>query len=352
MIWRLLLLIITFCLAPTGLAQHPSLQDLIDADKLRISSELDPAGDIVPGQKSLLRLTIATDRWFAGGTRIRVPEIPGVIALQTEVFARNSSERRDGKSWVVQQWILDLYPTREGSVSSGPINISLSINTEGGVVSGSVEAPAVTITASKPAALNASEWLAAPAFSARQQFSPAATELAPGDAITRSITLEASDVLDKMLPEVATHQFEGLSAYPHSPVLESRSNRGQSQVSRVQEITYIAEQAGNYQLPSYRFAWWDTNAQELKWVTLEGFSFTVTGVVPNQGVANADAFDWSGVLQTAGLLCIVLLLLWVAHHWLPGRRLKTWASAAQTRWQRWRAPALPPTLNRWRSKRH
>jgi len=51
----------------------------------------------VPGQKVTLTLEIATDRWFAGGTRIGIPEVPGLVILQTEQFASNASETHNGR---------------------------------------------------------------------------------------------------------------------------------------------------------------------------------------------------------------------------------------------------------------
>ncbi len=329
-----------------------TLKQLVRENKLQISSELDPASAVVPGQKVLLRITIATDRWFAGGTRITVPEIPGVIALQSEVFARNSSERRDGVSWVVQQWILDLYPTTEGRFNTGPITVALQINTESGIVKGNINAPAVTLAATKPPQLDAPQWLAAPAFSAQQQISGVHEQLEPGAAIVRTITLEARDVLDKMLPEINTGKQPGLAAYARPAELETRNNRGQNLVSRRQQITYIAEQPGQYQLPGYRFAWWNTEQQQLQWVTLDSIDLNVGGSPVATSGSPTSARGQATVL--IALLVGLLLLTIATRHWFAWQKLYAAGSRISQRggslWQQLRSPALPTQLNPWRRK--
>ena len=90
-----------------------TLEELQAQGHLQVSASIRPDGTLVPGQKLSLVLEVATDRWFSGGTRISIPEVPGLVILQTEQFASNASEVRGGQSWVVQRWTLDVYPQRE-----------------------------------------------------------------------------------------------------------------------------------------------------------------------------------------------------------------------------------------------
>ena len=64
------------------------LAELQASGHLRIDSALTPSEGIVPGQRVQLTIKIATDTWFTGGTRIGIPEVPGLVILQTEQFAR------------------------------------------------------------------------------------------------------------------------------------------------------------------------------------------------------------------------------------------------------------------------
>jgi hypothetical protein len=345
-VFRLALGALLCCLLARGLAASP-LDELVAAGRLQVDSALDPAGPLVPGERGQLRLTVATDRWFAGGTRIELPEVPGLIVLQTSEFAANSSERRGGQSWVVQRWTLDVYATSEGSFATGPITLRVQLNTEQGVSSGPVQAPSVTVVARKPAGLTAEQWLASPRFSVREEFNPAVTTLRPGEAITRTITLEASDVLDKMLPEVASGSFDGLAAYPRPPRLSSTSNRGQTTARRIQEITYVAEAPGEYQLPGYEFNWWNTASEDLQIIGLEPVLLSVQGPALDEAGGAGPGREW--LLRVLAAVLAAGLLGWAAWRWLPWRKLASGAAGvcrrAREAWRHWRAPALPRHLN-------
>ena len=100
-----------------------TVADLQAQGRLSIDASLSPTEDVVAGQKLALVIEIATDRWFSGGTRLAIPEIPGLVILQTEQFASNASETRGTQSWVLQRWTLDVYPSDRGVsplLRSGP----------------------------------------------------------------------------------------------------------------------------------------------------------------------------------------------------------------------------------------
>ena len=149
-----------------------TVEELHDAGRLQVRSWLEPPQDIVPGQQLKLNIEIATDRWFAGGTRLQIPEVPGLVILQSESFASNSSERRNGQSWVIQRWALELYPQREGRFDIPPISARIKVNDEGmTAVQGDIASPALEFRAATPESLaRASHWVAAPQYSVQQTF--------------------------------------------------------------------------------------------------------------------------------------------------------------------------------------
>ncbi len=108
-----------------------SLEELQAQGHLSIRSSLQPRDGLVPGQKSALILEIATDSWFTGGTRISIPEVEGLVILQTEQFANNASELRGGQNWVIQRWSLDVYPQRVGQFTVPALPIALKVSSGG-----------------------------------------------------------------------------------------------------------------------------------------------------------------------------------------------------------------------------
>ena len=82
--------LLSLALLAAGAARATTTTHLMDTGKLRLASEMAPATGAVPGQKMRLVLTIAVDGWFSGGTRISIPEVPGLVILQTEHISGRS----------------------------------------------------------------------------------------------------------------------------------------------------------------------------------------------------------------------------------------------------------------------
>ena len=254
-----------------------TLEELQAQGHLEVNAGIRPDGKLVPGQKLSLVLEVATDRWFSGGTRISIPEVPGLVILQTEQFASNASENRGGQSWVVQRWHLDVYPQRAGEFSIPPLRLRIKVNAgESGDVEGEIYSPGVSFTTILPAGLEgADHWVAAPEFEVAQQFDRSLEDLAVGDAFERKIRFEASDVMAMMLPPFEPREQQGLAAYPSPAQLDNSSNRGQTRASRIQSISYVVEQEGVYHFPAREFFWWHTDSNELQLLTLPEVKFTV-----------------------------------------------------------------------------
>ena len=343
-------LILLWLTATGSIAEEPQRQpdDLLSEGTLQVDSRLIPDSNIVPGQKLALELKIATTRWFAGGTRIKLPEIPGLVILQTESFASNATEQRNGESWVVQRWTVDIYPQREGAFVVPPIALTVQINDAlAGTISGVIKAPGVRFKAEVPAELaRAQQWVAAPSFGVSQTFDRDLTALAVGDAIEREIRFEARDVMAMMLPGFDAEELSGLKAYPLPPELKDSNNRGEMIASRVERISYIAQQPGSYTLPAAEFLWWDTRDNSLTLLSLPAVAIEVIGAAnPDTG---GPPINWP--ILAAGLagLLILVLVLWLSRRWLralPWQWVLEPMAKAVIVLRSLRQPVLPTRLN-------
>ena len=351
---------LTLCLLATALAswQQPlsasalTPDELLDQGRLQVASSLSPEQNIVPGQKLRLTLEIATERWFTGGTRISVPEVPGLVILQTEQFASNASENRGGQSWVVQRWTLDVYAQRAGDFSIPPIALQVQVSAgEAGEVAGRLDTPPVQFTAQVPELLAQSEnWVAAPDFRVRQGFDRSLDGLQVGDAFEREIVFEGSDVMAMMLPSFAPEELSGLAAYPEPPVLKDSSNRGEMRASRTERISYVIESEGRYLLPALDFNWWNTETRELQIVSLPATEVLVGSPVEDSA-DTAQATERLSTRQRVLLLTVLgglLVAAWGVYFLLPRLPLARYRAWLKLQWRRLadlRKPALPERLN-------
>ena len=149
------------------------IETLLAGGHLSVATTVEPDTQLVPGQRARLVIEIATDTWFTGGVRIRLPEVAGLVLLQTEQFASNASELRNGVTWVVQRWSLDVYPQRAGNFVIPPIALEVSVaGGAGNSLAGTLHTGATSIRARLPAPLQKADfWVAAPRFSVSQSFS-------------------------------------------------------------------------------------------------------------------------------------------------------------------------------------
>jgi hypothetical protein len=338
------------CLAVPASGQD-DLQSLVNAGKLSVSSRISGSGQVVPGQRAELTLEVATSTWFTGGTRIRIPEVPGLVILQTEQFAANASETRNGKSWVLQRWTLDVYPQRAGDFTLPAIALSLNVNGgERGSLTGELLSQPLDFSVQMPAALaQADFWVASPTFSVAQSLDRETGALEPGDAFERRIVFKADDVQAMMLPAFKAERLPGLAAYPAPPELTNSNNRGQTTASRVQTISYVAEAPGDYVLPATDFFWWNTRKQVLEVLTLPALDVHVKGVHVSSEAAAAKQLDKERVMTVTAATLLALLLLWLLFRYRPWgvvyRHLEAPVTSLRQSLRNLRRPALPERLN-------
>jgi hypothetical protein len=342
------LLILAMCYCT--LARGTSIEELQASGHLHINSALTPNEGIVPGQRVRLTLEIATDTWFTGGTRISIPEVPGLVILQTDQFASNASEVRNGQTWVIQRWTLDVFPQRSGDFTIEPIPLQLQVRTSDADMKGELHSPQLKFSVSVPASLaEAEQWVAAPTFTVSQSFDKPLDDLAVGDAFEHEVVFEASDVLAMMLPTYVVKQQTGLAAYPSPPELDNSVNRGQAQARRRVKVSYVAEQSGAYLLPARDYYWWNTQNLKLELLTLPEMRINVSGT----GVTSKTSSVMSTISPrllllfsvSLALLAVALRLAYIYLPRLPSARGSTQLSVLARRWRALRKPALATQLN-------
>lgn len=334
-------------------ATSKTVADLERDGQLRISSSVLPSDNIIAGQKIEMAIDIATNRWFAGGTRLRLPEVAGLVILQTNDFASNSTEQRSGQTWVIQRWTLDVYPQRNGTFSIPPVSATIAVNDErDGVVRGKLTSPAVHFEAALPKGLDSThQWVASPSFSVTQRFDKDLERVLPGDAVSREVIFEATEVMAMMLPGLQSEKRSGLVPYPKAPELTNNSNRGTTTAKRVEKITYIAESEGRYVLPAQTYYWWDTQSGTLKTRSLPEVEITVGpgSLSSKQEMAtNREPLKLKSIIYGGLFFTLLGAIFWLGLRIARSAQLTRFSQAIKNGWHRMRAlakPALPATLN-------
>jgi hypothetical protein len=161
--------------------------------------------------------------------------------------------------------------------------------------------------------------------------------------VTRTVSVSVTEALSIVIPPLRPDSIDGLSLYADPPRVDDQGGeRGETRVgSRVERLTYVARDPGDYTLPAVAIAWWNTVANRLERAELPPIRFTV---VPNpdlepvfETVMDADSaalaadqpgprrfsFDWIWIALVAGALGVVLS--WAARRFIP--HLVEWGRA-------------------------
>jgi len=120
-----------------------------------------------------------------------------------------------------------------------------------------------------------------------------------GDALKRTVGIEADDALGMFLPVLEFEAPSGIALYHDQPRVTDRVNRGQYRGERVEAVTYVLQRAGEFALPELQIHWWNTRTGTLETELLEARTISVAESDQSEAVLVAPRrreLDWRGRL--------------------------------------------------------
>ena len=172
-----------------------------------------------------------------------------------------------------------------------------------------------------PEALKQAAWLSAESLQLTEQWSDSQLQVKVGEPLTRTVTLVAKGSTVGQLPELSTQiAVEGIKTYPDQPQLQEAKNNDGLTAMRQEKIAFIANKAGEYQLPAIDVAWFNSKTQQLETahlpaVTIKALAVTeavetqVAPTVQVPQITSVENQDQVHLWQTiAGLLALGWLI--------------------------------------------
>ena len=284
---------------------------------LELTTALEPSRTVVPGERVRVLISVATPRWFTGGTRLRLPEIPGLLLLQNQEFASNATERRGEETWTLQRWSVDAFATRAGNFTLQPIEVTASVSVAPGsekTLTLYTKPQSFSVTIPQALAELDGPWIASPKVTIEQRVDGANT-VALGAAVKRTIAINADGVMAMMLPSFTqfdnANDIPNLQRYPEPPLLSNKATRGALNAKRVETTTYIATAPGDVRIPPSQLYWWNTTDASLQVLSTPDVQFTISGtVVARAEEKSGNAVIWLGWLLLALLSAVSAYWLW------------------------------------------
>jgi hypothetical protein len=280
-----------------------------------------PAKALV-GQRVVFHVDLQAKGEFSGSPRFVLPDVPGILLMQSEDHPVLSSTTAGDDGYVIERFDFIVFAKEAGTVTIPSIKVSFgSIATIGQqVTTQSGETDPIILQVSLPPDATAA---AAPMpivsshFEAAQSWQPQPAGAGPtckvGDAFRRTIRLTAQDSLSMLLPSLKMPAIDGLKTYLAAPQLTDSSERGDAIATRIETVTYICTSPGRSLIPAISYRWWniDTNSWEKVVLPAVRLMVKAAGAAGNGTGADRHAkLQWLLPALAAVILLVAMLCIW------------------------------------------
>ncbi len=337
-------------MAPVGPAWSPTAAAQEMEPYLR--AELSPGATVVVGQPVRLTVTILVPGFFRGAPQFEEIQIPNAISSPPG-RSLNLTERQGRTTFAGQRRPYEITPQLPGVYEIPAISVPFTV--------GGREPREMTLT-TEPLSFEATipeEARGLPYFigttrlTARQDLEPLSDTLLVGEALSRTISVSVREALSIVIPPLAPDSIPGLTLYVDpARVTDTGGERGEiREGTRVERLTYVAQDPGDYTLPPIEVAWWNLERSRLERSILPAIEFTVELDPGAEPVFEAEMdqdsaavalmqrpespIDWGTLWTVAGGLIALLFLAWVfgklvprGRDWLARRAAEREASEA------------------------
>ncbi|MFT6834440.1 MAG: hypothetical protein ACJA0H_000468 [Francisellaceae bacterium] len=259
--------------------------------KSKIEISITPEKSFVQ-QEITLNIDIYLDESIAGlvqSMAISPIVIPNTTIMEFKepiIYKKNI----DGKPVVIIVKKLALFPQNSGEIIIPPITFSASILDEGNnqhqyarfnspfyprtkTIRVTSEPKKIQI---KPMPISIKgTWLPTTMLKAEGHFDPVQKNYRVGEIITRTITIEADNLLAAQLPEIKPKEINNVKIYTDTPELQDFENKGIIHSQRIETFTYVPTKKGNIIIPKISFEWYDINSKETRTIILPPRTITV-----------------------------------------------------------------------------
>jgi len=229
------------------------------------------------GQKVVIDIELFSPTYFASTPSFYLPQVSGAVLMKTSDAPVLQSQTVNGVEYSVQRHEILVYPQRAGLIDIPPIGIRFTVSGDPPLETEEMTGDFELVAKEPPGASGMDTVITTSSLTVTEDWELRPEKLRAGDAFTRRITVQASDIPGMLLPVTAAAPPDGIRAYPREPLVTDSNTRGVMTGRRTQEISYLCETPGRFTLPEQRIAWWDPQAKELREAVLPALTFKVAG---------------------------------------------------------------------------
>lgn len=286
------------------------------------------------GQQVRLNIDVLAKDGWAQLRKVGDAEVDGAYLMRLESQGTRLSETIDGDSWSGQRYEFMIFPQRDGllSMPATPVDVEVTRwGTGGGKETQRLSLPDVTFTARTPPGAEGLRGIVSTStLIATQSWNSQPDGYEVGDAIQRSITLQAADVSAMAFAPLRHEKIDGLGTYPGEPTVDDKFNRGDLSGTRIETVTYVLERVGKIEIPAFTFSWWDVRNSELRRIELPGVSLDVAAGPSAESATAVKAAERIGTEHLWAMLLGILIASAVTYRY-GGRLIQQFSAWRKAR---------------------
>ena len=228
------------------------------------------------------------------------PVVKGGQAVIEKLGDDNSYEaQRGGKRYVVIVRRYAIFPQKSGSMTIEPVVFQGQVGT-GSFFGFDPFGPAANRIVKRseqidltvkpiPDAFTGDYWLPASNLKIQEQWSVAPDKLKQGEAVTRTLILEADGLASSQLPMPDDQVPAGFKQYPDQPQFEQMtSDTGFTSIRR-EKMAIIPTTSGKQVMPAIKLAWWNTKTDTIEYAELPERQIVVAAAAGQSLAQNKNA---------------------------------------------------------------
>ena len=267
----------------------------------------------VIGQPIVLRVTVLVPTWLPESPVFPSFEVPDVMVRLPSRAAGPTSERIGGETWSGVTRAYRLYPMAAGRFTIPPrrLRVTYADPETRAPITLDLRSDAISFEGIIPRGTEGLDpFIAAEALVIEQRVEGTSTELAPGGAVTRSVTARVEGMSPLFLPPlIPALDSQVFSAYPKEPLVSEQEEWMALSGERTESVTYVAVAGGNAAAPPIRLRWYNLKTKRVETAEAEGFDLTSSGPPPQARQSRGSG--WSGLAPwvLGGVLALLVLAI-------------------------------------------
>lgn len=233
----------------------------------------------------------------------------------------------NGQRYEVYEWSWAFYPQKSGTLTIPPEQFDGRLQYRGVIKMIRNNSKAITLTVMPQNANYPKDktWLPTPNLTLTQDWQMP-NSLRVGDSITRTIHLQAQNLISSQLPDISLDDQAGFHVYPDDPKLSDQEVDSGINSAKTVKMAIVPLEAGKITLPPITINWWNTQTEKMETATLPAKTLDVlpalkpqTHLTPltqptkpiNQEVSHETSGKVSGIAWLWPALTAAFALLWL-----------------------------------------